>query len=353
MNLVLTFDYELFGDGSGDVFDLMIKPTEAILNVCDSQNIKTTIFFEVIEYIRLKEEWDKGNAMGYSVNPIEAIENQIISAALNGHDIQLHVHPQWVNAVYEKGEWVMDLSNWRVGDFDAGNGFRVKQMLKLGKETIEQLIQPSLPSYKCTVFRAGGFNIMPSGEVYEALKDLGLLVDSSVYPGGYETTELSLFDYREVSPFRDFWWADKHDITKEDSFKKEIMEVPIFALPQRRINKLLNISKINSFLDKSGPRFSSVAKTNMAKRSIWQKVTFLLEREAFTWDFCLFTKTQHKRFLRIAANEFSNRSTFVLIGHPKSLITTGPLGELIDMAKNNKYNCNFKTLAEAYAEFSN
>ena len=232
MNLVLTFDYELFGDGSGDVFDLMIKPTEEILSICDCNNIKTTLFFEVIEYIRLKEEWDKGNKMGYSNSPIDAIEKQVINAALNGHDIQLHVHPQWINAVYKNNGWEMDLSNWRVGDFDAGNGFRVKDMLKLGKETIENLIQPALPSYKCTVFWACGFNIMPSEEAYESMKELGLSLDSSVYPGGYENTELSFFDYREVSPDKDFWWADKMDISRQDAKRKEIVEVPIFALPQ-------------------------------------------------------------------------------------------------------------------------
>lgn len=352
MNLVLTFDYELFGDGSGNVFDIMITPTQEILSICDSNNIKTTLFFEVIEYIRLKEEWDKGNTMGYIDNPIEAIEKQVVNAALGGHDIQLHVHPQWVNASYKEGAWIMDLSNWRVGGFDAGNGFRVMDLLKLGKETIEALIQPVLPTYKCTAFRAGGFNIMPSQETYKAMKELGLQLDSSVYPGGYETTDLSQFDYRGVSAHKDFWWASAEDITKEDAQHKEIMEIPIFALPQRRIQKLLNISKIKSVLGKSGPQFSSVAKTNMAKRSLLQKVGFLLGKEAFTWDFCLFTKAQHRLFLKTIARDFGNtRSTFVLIGHPKSLITSEVLKDLIQLTESSKQNYDFKTLTGVYEEF--
>jgi hypothetical protein len=91
----------------------------------------------------------------------------------------------------------------------------------------------------------------------------------------------------------------------------------------------------------------------MAKRSLWQKIKFLMGKEAFTWDFCLFTKAQHKRYLRAASGKFSNRNTFVLIGHPKSLITAEPLKELIKMARGDRYNCNFKTLTEVYAELSN
>src|SRR5690606_25811383 len=100
MNLILTFDYELYGDGSGDVFQHMIDPTNRILSVCDENNIKTTIFFEVLEYLKIKKEWEAGNQMGYIKNPVEAIKIQLQEAARNGHDIQLHVHPQWVNAKF-------------------------------------------------------------------------------------------------------------------------------------------------------------------------------------------------------------------------------------------------------------
>lgn len=112
MNLVITFDYELYGDGSGNVFDHMITPTNKILEICDKEKIKTTIFFEVLEYIKLKEQWTLGNSMGYQRNPIIAIEKQLQDAALNGHDIQLHIHPQWQQAIYESNTWKVDFDNW-------------------------------------------------------------------------------------------------------------------------------------------------------------------------------------------------------------------------------------------------
>ena len=74
--MLFTLDYELYGDGSGDVFKHIIDPTYALLNVADRYNLKFTFFFEVIEYWRLKEEWNNGNKMGYTQNPIGAIEKQ-------------------------------------------------------------------------------------------------------------------------------------------------------------------------------------------------------------------------------------------------------------------------------------
>jgi hypothetical protein len=140
MNLILTLDYELWGDGSGNVFHQIIEPTNRILNICDENKIKITIFFEAIEYLKLKDEWEKGNSMGYDKNPIKAIEAQLQNAALNGHDIQLHIHPQWVNAKYVNDKWEVDFSNWRLGDLRS----ILTILLKICSEMAKKHWSPSL-----------------------------------------------------------------------------------------------------------------------------------------------------------------------------------------------------------------
>ena len=77
MDLALTLDYELYGDGSGDVFEDIIKPTEILLSLLDKHKIKITIFFEVVEYWKLDNEWKNGNKMNYTKNPVEAIKNNL------------------------------------------------------------------------------------------------------------------------------------------------------------------------------------------------------------------------------------------------------------------------------------
>ena len=354
MNFVLTLDYELYGDGTGSVFSHIIEPTNNILDICNKNNIKVTIFVEAIEYLKIKNEWNKGNTMGYSKDPVKAIEEQLINAALNGHDIQLHIHPQWVNAIFENGKWKVDLSNWRLGDFNSDGNYDIEALITDAKEEVEELISEVIPNYKCIAFRAGAFNIMPSHQVFEAMRATGLKVDSSVYPGGYENGELSRYDYRNVPLELDFWWGSKEDITRPSDNTREIMELPVFALQQRRLKKVINTQKIKSFLFNKNNAVSSVARSNMAAKSTLEKIKFLFEKDAFTWDFCLFSQSQHKAYFNyIEKHLYDKRNSFVIIGHPKSFKNEKSLKSLIELSRKRKYSYSFKTLRELYEEFNN
>ena len=44
--LLLTLDYELFGDGSGDVFKHIVEPTNTIIDEAERYGAKMTVFFE-------------------------------------------------------------------------------------------------------------------------------------------------------------------------------------------------------------------------------------------------------------------------------------------------------------------
>lgn len=353
MNLILTFDYELFGDGSGDVFTHVIEPANRILSICDEYGIKCTFFFEVMEYIKLKEEWNKGNKMGYSVNPVEAIENQLQKIALMGNDIQLHVHPQWFNAKYINGKWVLDFNNWRLGDFYSECGYDIKKLLSDCKGELEKLVKQVLPEYRCTALRAGGYNIMPSEKVYSAMKELGLKMDSSVYPGGFEEGPLSKFDYRDIPVDLDYWWGDETDIRKASKINKEILEIPIFALPLVRWKKYFNISRIKSFLSNRSSKMSYVVKGKISKTSITGKIKFILQKEVFPWDVCMFSKSLHHHYFNyIEKHLFDSRNSFVLIGHPKSLQNEKHFKNFIEMMNRKGKLYKFITLTELHAEIS-
>lgn len=342
MKLSLTLDYELYGDGSGDVFEHMVRPTDRILSICDRQGVKVTLFFEVLEYLRLKQEWGSGNCMGYVENPVLAIEQQLQKMALDGHDIQLHVHPQWVNARFVEGAWQVDFDNWRLGDFAVPQAYTVEDMLREGKETIEALIRPVCPDYRCTILRAGGYNVMPSGPVYQAMVNVGLHVDSSVYPGGFEDGELSRYDFRNAPVNADHWPALAEDFCQR-SEESRVLEVPIFALPQRRLLKITP-GRIRSVLQNRGSASRSLA-AKTSKRSFFQKIVFLLEKEAFTWDFCLFGMGLHKRFFRVIARQCSHRKLFVLVGHPKGFAAERAFERMLAYAK--KQGFSFVTLKDA------
>ena len=344
MNLIISIDYELYGDGSGDVFKHMIKPTKKILDHCDKYNIKTTIFFEIVEYIKIKNEWKKGNTMGYKNNPIDAINKQLFSAIENDHDIQLHLHPQWVNAIFSNNRWEVDKNNWRLGSFSTLNNYNIYDLLFECKNTLESLIRQIKPDYKCIAIRAGGYNILPSKKVYDAMVKLDLKIDSSVYPGGYEKGKLNNYDYRKAKIDIDYWYVKPDNFSNENNISK-VLEMPIFALPQRRYKKL-SIKRIKSaFLNKKSAISSLNDKTS--EKKIFEKVKWFFKKESFTWDFCLFDKKMHKYFFTFIKNNLKNkRNNFIIIGHPKGLTDIKTLQNLIHLSLQKE--AKFITIKEFY-----
>lgn len=349
MKLLLTFDYELFGDGTGCVFTHMIEPTNTILAACDTYGIKITIFFEVLEYIRLKEEWNKGNHMGYKKNPIEAIEKQLQKAAIDGHDIQLHIHPQWHNASYIDDRWILDFSQWRLGCFSDKAEHSIKDLIQECKLELENIISSVKPNYKCIALRAGSYNIMPSVNVYKAMFELGIQLDSSVFPGGFEEGTLSNYDYRKVSNELGYWWADKMDIRQQSIKTKEVIELPIFALPVTRWKRFCTISKIKALIQQRNTAMSSLSREKIKNKNFFNKINLLFEKEATPWDVCMFSKKLHKRYFKhIHQNLSGKRDTFVLIGHPKNLNDEKLFNNFLKLTRSIRQRPSFTTITEYY-----
>ena len=65
---------------------------------------------------------------GYS--PAEKIKNQIIKAYKNGHDIQLHIHPQFREMTYKKGRFILKDSYKSMIDFSKKEAFHIIQEAK-------------------------------------------------------------------------------------------------------------------------------------------------------------------------------------------------------------------------------
>lgn len=315
--ILFTFDYELYGDGTGDVFKHVVEPTERLLAIARKHGIKYTIFFEVIEYWHLKAQWDLGNKMGYTEDPIKAMEEQLRRAYLAGHDIQLHLHPQWVDAVYRDGAWQLNMSEWCLGRYNREGENSLLDLLKRGKETLEEIIRPMAPDYTCIALRAGGYNAQPSQRIIEAMREAGLMVDSSIFPGGLESGPRCNYDYTRVDP-RLGWWHVADSLECPSTEETDLIELPIVALPIRRFEKYLSTDRLRAlFKNKKSASDTYFAKTSH-KKGLSRKLKFFFEQEWQTWDYCLFSKRLHRHFLR--SIEAQERDTFVLIGHPKSFV---------------------------------
>lgn len=321
-SLLLTLDYELYGDGSGDVFKHIIEPTNAILEVAERYGAKITAFFEVVEYWRLQQEWESGNHMGYERNPAEAMEQQVLDMISRGHDVQLHIHPQWVDARWADSKWIVDLSNWRLSTFQSPK-MTLTQLIANGKYTLDKLIKPSFPDYECIAMRAGGFNVQPSQEIVSIMRELNIKFDSSIVPGAKEDGALSVYDYSGIPIDIGYWFvADR--LEKASQTNTDIVELFHVSFPIIRLLKFLSLSKIQSiFKNRKSAKSSFLAKTSSDGKSdgVLKKLSFFFKKEYQTWDYCLFPNWMHSYFIGKVLKQ-SQRNYFVVIGHPKSLVST-------------------------------
>lgn len=335
-SLIFTLDYELYGNGSGNVFTHMIEPTRAILDVADKYNVKLTFFFEVVEYWKLKNEWEKGNYMGYTENPIIAIEQQLIYAHSKGHDIQLHLHPQWIDAKWKNSQWIVNYDKWRLGCYEGEGEDSILAIIKRGKETIENIIGKG---YQCTAIRAGGYNAQPSNRIVAAMKECGLKADSSIVPGAKEAGSLSRYDYSHIKSNIGFWYCT-NNLENVANGETDIIELPIVAFPIIRIQKYLSIERLKSLLqNQKSAQEAFKAKINTQAASkinrLVSKFKFFFETEFQTWDYCLFSKGMHRKFLNGIYKQ-NHRNVYVLVGHPKSFVSSKGF-EFILQQTQNKY----------------
>ncbi len=331
---ILTLDYELYGDGSGDVFRNVVEPTQRLLTIAREKGVRYTFFFEVVEYWCLKSEWERGNTMGYSRNPVEAMETQMRQAVADGHDVQLHIHPQWCGARWQDGHWVVENSQWRLADY-AGD---MVDLLRRGKRTLEEMLRPAKPGYRCIALRAGGYNAYPSERIVQAMREVGLTVDSSVVPGAVENGALSRYDYSS-SPTESGWWHVDACLEQPAAERTDLIELPIVSAPMLRIRKFLSWSRIKSILNnRASAQRSFAAKTASdgggggRLSSLWRKVKYLFSRESQTWDFCLFSNSMHRNFIGHSVSE--GRDTYVLVGHPKGFADEGSAIYLFSRIEN-------------------
>ncbi len=182
-NIVITLDYETWHPAvpAGKRIDwneTVIAPTARLLEICNRNNAKLTIFFEIGEYY-----WLRGSRPDIA----HAIEGQLRDIIRDGHDVQLHLHTSWLpetGARYDEATdtWFWDNRYQKLHEYPGD----ITELLLRCKNDLEAMLRPVNPEYHVTTFRAGAYQIQPSKQIADALLAAGISADSSVWQGGYQ-----------------------------------------------------------------------------------------------------------------------------------------------------------------------
>jgi len=234
--LIFSSDYELFGDGSGNVLEEQIQPTNNTLDIFEPYGAKLTVMFEYGQYLAYEKYASKNNTF---TEDNLLIKNQLIDTVKRGYDVQLHYHAQWFYSEYDETHqsFKVDLKHVDITSLDYND---MVTILKNGKQFLEELLVPYNANYECVGFRAGSWAVKDEKKLLKGLKETGFKVDSSVVSNTKFESEQVNFEYKNSPHQYLYWYID--ETLSQRSMKQEFLEIPIYTkkssfAPLKYLNK--------------------------------------------------------------------------------------------------------------------
>jgi hypothetical protein len=297
IEVIFTLDYEIYGDATGSLSELILEPAQSLMSLFQKWNCPLVVFVEVAELERIYQE--------RSDKDIEAVFQQIRELESQGHEIALHIHPQWYKARYQNGRWKVDLSEYNLCSLSEE---RIREIVFDGIKILRFILGKS--DYVPISFRAGNWLFQPTQPAARILYEYGIRIDSSVFNGG--RFKQYGVDYRKAKK-NGFFWRFWRDVAEDDP-QEQMIEIPIYTtlVPfwEMLSRKRLEIEKKGQEECKKTGLFSRL------KNHLSLKYPKKL-------DFCRLTKTEIDKMLKeIIALDQESPSIFkpiVAIGHTKDL----------------------------------
>lgn len=188
MKILITLDYELFmGQKTGSVESCLLSPMNSFISMLDRYRIKATIFVDAAYLLRLNELKDKYHNLK---TDFELISDHLRYLEQDGHDIELHFHPQWIYSDYDSKQWIMDFEHYKLSDLP-------ENILNASFNSAKLLLE-EIVGKKIIAFRAGGYSLPTYSGYIDLFKSNGIKIDSSVLRGACVNSKYQKYDYRNI-----------------------------------------------------------------------------------------------------------------------------------------------------------
>lgn len=230
--VILTVDYEVFGNGTGDVKTHVVEPAAKLMRLGEQFKVPITFFVQV-EELCAYEKFGSALYKDLGYRPADLIRTQIREMIQRGHDVQLHIHPQWVNARYENRRWFLQEGMYCIDNL-FNNLDDTVRYLREKKEILDSMISFSDTGRKISAYRAGAFCAQPGRFLIDALIKNGIQYETSLVKGLHRTNGQRAMDYRSV-PEKGAWRIGT-DVSEED-LNGKLIEVPIASKMQWRFQQ--------------------------------------------------------------------------------------------------------------------
>lgn len=312
-NAIITFDYEVFlGRNTGTVENSVLRPANAILEILKANSAKAIFFVDTTWLLFIKEHFPE------DFNKVSGQLKEIVAC---GSSVELHLHPQWIDAYVENGAIVF-------------NTLKHYSLQSLNKEQTETLFRNSvellqgITGKQISCFRAGGWCIEPFKTLNPVFRQYGIKYEFSVVPGIF-LTEGKEYDYDFRHAPRAAFYRFSDDTCKAVA-DGDFTEFPVSTYRNsplyRVVNKtLLKLKKDKRFGDGVSAKESPLDKT-------------LLKALKFTRGMLTLDKMSSFMFRYLLRTHFRKTELIVAVSHPKIVSGQALLNLKFITEKFNTFN---------------
>lgn len=306
MDLFITIDYELFmGKKTGCVESCLLSPMSSFISMLDRYGIKATIFVDAAYLLRLNELKDKYHNLK---TDFELISDHLRDLEQDGHDIELHFHPQWIYSDYDSKQWIMDFEHYKLSDLP-------ENILNASFNSAKLLLE-EIVGKKVIAFRAGGYSLPTYSGYIDLFKSNGIKIDSSVLRGACVNSKYQKYDYRNIP--QDSIYNFSNSLFVEDN-KGQFCECSISTVAYQGFTYWLLKRKLSSNynptirygdgygIGTSGSRLEQIIKRI---KMLFQNKIVSASIDGFMSNMLLDIYSIHKKQ--------TSCNGFVIIGHPKN-----------------------------------
>ena len=329
MNIYITLDYEIyFGEIPGTVDKCILQPTQELIRISEKYNVRFSFFVDCGFILKLKEFKLKYPQLE---KDYQAVVKQVRYLSETGHDIQLHIHPHWEDSFYNGERWVINVSRYKLADF---NESEIEDIVFRYKKILTDITGKTIFAY-----RAGGWCLQPFSKVKKAFRQNEIRLDSSVFRNGFYTSKEYDYDFRNA-PDKDVYCFESDPVKEEQNgyFTElpisEIKNTPLFFW------RLFLLGRLNPYMHKPLGDGRAMAAPGQRKKLLTKFTNNTVSIDGYNAK--LLTKAL-KRLLK------KKRVHMVVIGHPKAL-SRFSIQMLEEFVKENKPVHNFTTYTKEFSQ---
>lgn len=314
LKILLTFDYELPLGGVQSYDKGLFEPAEKLLMLANELGVPVVLFADICSAIRFRS-WD--------TRYYDQFKSQLQSALRDQHDVQLHIHPHWMETEFENRRFIPS-PKYGLSDFSDHTELPIETIIDMSVHALNEICTEADPGYRCIAFRAGGYNVEPeSRRILHALEQAGIRIESSVIPGLYQNFSFSKIDYRDAP--RKSHWSISKDGPLISAGASGIAEYPISRMPltlpyltnrmtrKLRLRKQLRQRKYNN----TGKGYYAISQ----KQNLIDRFRMALNPVVLTFDREYTTLRDLEQITDWNIRQFAGEEELylTLISHPKSM----------------------------------